>query len=310
MKKDNLPTFRRWGAKLLERRRAIIIVLLILGCHSAVSRYLEQYYAVILPCDQPCQDAVSCDPLEFTFKVTPTKVKLGQPNFLWYRAQLKNQSCRRLRSVYVKEFLDSENLAKSTIGLWVAVTGPDGREVERLPPPRPDGGISWDYGGTKGVDISTQGTIHPYEPNFAFIVQLLNSEKFGGDYFVGLEPGEIFSTVSPILHPHRIVAASFRTEDGGIGDGYRRVHVENPPKYPEPPNGFNLLDRYAFDRPGRYTIKAGFIGKLSAYPVFTRWEQSSHWLDLFFWGTYPSSLDSKDIDVNLVAPPVVIEVSR
>lgn len=309
MTQTGLPTFRRWGSHLLQWKRAIIIALLVV-VQRVGTNYLKEYYAVIEPCDQPCQDAISCDPLEFTFEVMPAKIVLGTPYYLWYRARLKNRSCRRLGSVYVKEFLDPENLRKSAMGLSVAVIGPDGREIDRLPPHRPDGGISWDYGTAKGVAISTEGTVYPYRPNYPLILQMLESKKFGGSYFVDLNPGETFETISPLLSPSRIVAWSFRTEDGGLGDGYRWVKVENPPKFSTPPEGFNLLDRYSFDRPGRYTIKAGFIDKIGVYPIFSRWEKSSHWLDLFFWGAYPSSLEFSEREIDLVAPPVTIEVSR
>jgi hypothetical protein len=310
MIRNKLPTFHKWGKKLLEYRRAIFIALLVLGGREVACIYLKQYYAVILPCDQPCQDAVSCDPLEFAFEVAPTKIKLGQPYYLWYRAKLKNRSCRRLEGIYVDGLVDSKELRKSNMGLWVAAAGPDGREVERLPIPGPDGGISWNYGNAKGIAISTEGVIYPYQPNFEFIGKLRASKKLDGD-FVDLEPGETFETITPVLRPYRIVATSFRTEDGGIGDGYRWVKVENPPKFPTPPEGFNFLDRYAFARPGRYTIKAGFVDKLHVYRVFSRWENRPRWIKWLFWDTYPAQKwESEERDVNMVAPPATVEVSR
>lgn len=310
MTNKNLPTFRKWGKKLFERRRAIVIALLIIGSHRVARNYLKEYYAVILPCDQPCQDAVSCDPLEFTFEASPTKIRLGEPYYLWYRAQIKNRSCRKVAVFSIDGFLNSKELRKIAGGLWVTVTGPDGQEIERLPIPGPDGGISWDYGNTKGVSISTKGTIYPYQPNYERIKILRDAGRLKEPGYVNLEPGETFETITSVLRPYRIVAWSFRTEDGGMGDGYRWVQVEKPPRFPEPPAGSNFLDRYEFKKPGRYTISAGFVDKIKLSPVFARWENSSQWLGLIFWGTYPPSLDSKYHDVNLVAPPVVIEVSR
>lgn len=310
MIRNELPTFRKWGKKLLVWRRAIIIALLMLGIHRVGTNYFKQYYAVIVPCDQPCQDAISCDPLEFTFEITPTKIKLGQPYYLWYRARIKNRTCRKLSPIAVDGFLDSKDLRKIASHLWVTVTGPDGREVERLPVPRPDGGISWDYGSTRGVDISTEGTIHPYQPNFEQIRRLRKSAKLKEPGYVALMPGEAFETITPTLRPYRIVATSFRTEDGGIADGYRWVQAANPPKFPTPPEGFNILDRYTFTRPGRYAINAGYRDTMAIYPIFARWENRFRWLDLFFWPTYPSNWDSTKRDVDLSAPPVVIEISR
>jgi hypothetical protein len=311
MKKENLPTFRKWGKKLFERRRVIVIALLIFGGHRIARNYLKEYYAVILPCDQPCQDAVSCDPLEFTFEVTPAKIKLGQPYSLWYRARIKNRSCRQLAGISARGFLDSKELGESPSNLWVTISGPDGRKIERLPVPGPDGGISWDYGSAKGVAISTKGTIYPYQPNYERIKNLFDSGRIKEPGYVNLEPGETFETITSVLRPYRIVAWSFRTEDGGMGDGYRRVQVENPPTFQTPHEGFNFLDRYVFAHPGRYTIRAGFAQKISVYPIFARWENRSHWLDFIFWDTYPEKKwDSQDREVNLLAPQVTIEAAR
>jgi hypothetical protein len=309
MTTNKLPTFRTWGKKLLEWKRAIVIALLILSIHRIAAHYLKQYYAAVLTCDQPCQDALSCDPLEFTFEIKPTNSKLGTPSYLWYHAALKNRSCRRLRSVYVKEFLDSSELRKSVMGLWVTVTGPNGREIERLPAPGPDGGIAWDYGSSRGVQTSTKGTIHPYHPDFARILQLLDSPMFGGSYFISLMPGETFGTIPPVLQPYRLVATSSRSEDGGIGDGTARAPVENPPKFQVPPNGFNLLDRYALKHPGRYTINAGFLGELAVYPDFPRWHTRAPWIDWIFPGITPVTWVSEKHQVNLISPPVYIEVT-
>ncbi|MBI2789409.1 MAG: hypothetical protein HYX59_12060 [Elusimicrobia bacterium] len=59
MTQTGLPTFRRWGKKLLEWKRAIVVASLLLGIHYAGTFYLKRYYAVIVPCDQPCQDGMS-----------------------------------------------------------------------------------------------------------------------------------------------------------------------------------------------------------------------------------------------------------
>jgi len=310
MKSDNLPTFKKWGAKMLAWKRAIIITLLIVGAHSVVRNYLKEYYAVILPCDQSCQDGINCAPLEFSFEVVPMTIKLSQPSMLWYRARIKNRSCRQIAPVSVDEFLRSTELLEIASNLWVTVKDSAGREIERLPLPFPDGGISWDYGSAKGADVSTTGTIYPYQPNFEAIKRLRDSGKLKGSGYVSLDPGEAFETITSVLRPYRILTTSSRTEDGGIMHGYRWMDVENPPKFPTPPEGFIFLDRYKFNRPGRYSITAGYRRKVSVYPVFKRWEDSSHWLDLISWGTYPSSLNSTEHEVNLVSPPVFIQVIR
>lgn len=310
MKSEQLPTLRKWGTTILARKRAIFIIFLILGAHCAIRAYLKDYYAVILPCDQPCQDGMNCDPLELNFEITPTQIKLSQPSMLWYRARITNRTCRRISPVSVDGFLESTELSENGSALWVAVKDSAGREIERLPIGRPDGGISWDYGINKGVDASTTGAIYPYQPNSEVITSLREAGRLKDSGFVRLNPGESFETVTPVLRPYRILATSSRTEDGGIADGYRRVLVENPPEFPQPPAGFMLLDRYKFTRPGRYFITAGFKARVNLYPVYKRWENSSHWPDLIFWGTYPSSLGSKALEVNLVSPPAVIEVVR
>ena len=309
MIKNELPTFRRWGKKLLEWRRAIIVALLILGVHRATAYCLERYYAVVLPCDQPCQDGADCDPFEFEFEIRPNKITLDQPSFIWYSARLKNRSCRRLKSIYVKGFLDSTDLTKSIMGLWVSVSGPDGREIERLRVPWPDGGIVWEHGGSQGKSISMEGTIYPYQPDYARMLKLRDEKKLDNDW-IDLEPGEKFETITPLLRPYRKVMKSVRTEDGGFADGFGWVPVENPPKFPNPPEGFNLLDRYKFARAGRYTIKAGFTGKVSGYRVYSRWDNRSRAINLIFSGIMPALWESEEREVDLTATPVALEVVR
>lgn len=309
MRLDKLPTFRSWSKKLFAQKRAIIVILLIVGTHSAISKYLKEYYAVILPCNHPCQDALTCDPLEFSFEISPSTLKTGEKNNLWYRARLKNKSCSYLKSLYVPGFIDSKDLSKVGHGIWVTVAGPDGKEIERRPIPFPDGGISWNYGDKSGVDISTKGTIYPYQPNFELVEKLTAAKKLN-DYFLNLAPGETFESISPIVRPYRKVAWSFTSEDGGIGDGYRLIPVENPPKFPDPPAGFNILDRYEFKRPGRYTVTGGFDATLRVYPRFERYEARGAWVDFFFKGIHPAIWDSAEREFHFRAPPVVLEVSR
>jgi len=310
MTKENLPTFHKWGLKVLEHKRAIIIALLVFGGFKVLNASLSRYFSVIEPCDQPCQDAMSCDQLELTLEIAPTEIELGEPYYLWYRARLKNRSCRRLEGVSVAGFIDSEKLSKAESNLWVSVIGPDGQEVKRHPIPESDGGIAWDYGSTKGVALSTEGTIYPYQPNVKGIEQLWQSRKMGKWSFVSLAPGETLETITPILRPHRIAATSIRSEDGGIGHGYRRLPVENPPKFPSPPEGFNYLDRYSFDRPGTYTIRAGFTDEIYVYPIYSRWDSISPWLQSIFRTAQPALWKSKAREVNLVASPAIIEVTR
>lgn len=310
MSKEKLPTFRRLGRTLLEHKRGIAIAFCIVIGYTILSMSLERYVSIIQPCDQPCQDAESCDPLDFTFEIAPAQIKIGRPSFIWYRARLKNRSCRRLEGITVTGFLDSQDLDKGTGSLRVTVTDPKGVEVERRPLPGPDGGISWDYGSSKGVSISTKGTIYPYQPDFKRIDALSSSQGIKGRAIIGLAPGDSFETFAPILRPYRIVATSIQEEDGGIGHGYRWVPVENPPSFPIPPEGFTLFDRYVFDRPGRYTIRATFVDEIYVYPIYSRWNTLPSWLKLFFRGAQPVSWISKMREVNLVAPPAVIEATR
>lgn len=310
MRPDKLPIFTKWGEKMLARKRTIIVVLLVLVAHAAIRGYLKDYYAVIQPCDQPCQDGISCDPLELSFEVIPNNLRESNLESLWYRATIKNRSCREITPISVEGLLDSTELQEIAGPFSITIRDASGRELERLPPPGSDGGIAWDFGSAKGVDISTQGTIHPYQPNFELIKQLRDSGKLSKLNYVSLNPGESFESITSLLRPYRIVATSARTEDGGFAHGYRWVRVENPPEFPMPPKGFIFLDRYKFPRPGRYTVTASYRGEVSLYPIFKRWEDRSRWLDLIFWGTYPSRLNSKRRNVKVLAPAVSIEVVR
>lgn len=310
MNQNELPTFRRWGEIILRWKRVSLLAVFVICVHIIGTHFLKRYYAVIEPCEQPCQDGITCSPLDFSFEISPAKIKLGQPVYLWYRARITNRSCRELAPISVNGFLDSTELRKSASSLWVTVTDPDGREIERLPLPQADGGIAWNYGVAVGVDFSSGGTIHPYQPNNERIRHLSESGVLKGSGYVTLSPGETFETVTPILRPYRIIATSVRDKDGGLGQGYRWDSVENPPAFPTPPEGFNLLDRFEFKKPGRYTIRAGFNGEIGIFPVFTRWENRHRWLDVLFWPTHPSGLDSKRRLVDLIAPSVVIEAVK
>lgn len=309
MTKQNLPTFRKWLMKLSDHRTAIIVVILLFGGLKILHESLDRYFAVIQSCDQPCQDAVSCEPLELEFSVSPTQIKLKQSDFVWYRARLKNRSCRLLESVSVDGFIDSDELSEVGRHLWVSVQGPDGREVKRLPVPGPDGGIAWNYSGFKGISVATGGAIHPYQPNLEVLERIRRSNRHGTMNIVALAPGEAFETVAPVLRPYRIVASSVRRSDGGLTDGYRQVPVQNPPKFPTPPEGFNILDRYLFSQPGRYTIRAGFVDEIRLYPVYARWEKLPSWLQGLLWRVRPLS-GGESRKVALSAQPQVIEVRR
>ncbi|MBI2789408.1 MAG: hypothetical protein HYX59_12055 [Elusimicrobia bacterium] len=155
--------------------------------------------------------------------------------------------------------------------------------------------------------------VYPYQPDDEKIARLYKSGKLSEWSFVQLSPGESFGTITSVLRPYRIVATSVRTDDGGVADGIARVPVENPPAFPAPPDGFIHLDRYKFDRPGRYSIRARYSDEITLHPVYTRWDNRARWLRFFFWPTHPTSLDVDDSQkrtVTLVAPPLFLEVEK
>lgn len=312
MTTTKLPTLYKWASELLAHRRAILIALLFFGAFMIIRKNLKRYFAVVLSCDQPCQDAVSCDPLELTFEVIPQKISVAQPQPLWYRAQLKNRSCRILRELYVKEFLDSTRLKQSTMGLWVTVTDQAGQEVERRPIPGPDGGIAWHYGASQGTNVSTQGIIYPYQPDYGLIEELRLSKKMGDTDFIALDPGESFASIPFRLRPYRILAASVKIGDG-IGDGTAKIAVKNPPDFPQPPEGYSLLDGYALKRLGHYRVTAGFEAEVRILPVYSRWASAPRWLRPFLRqiGLQPELYRKSDRrKVSIVAPSIPLEVIR
>lgn len=196
------------------------------------------------------------------------------------------------------------------MGLWVAVTGPDGQEFERLPPPGPDGGIAWNYGASAGVSISTRGTIYPYQPDFELINQLYRSKRVSEYDSVDLKPGESFASIPFQLRPYRIVATSVNSGES-ITDGTARVNVENPPAFPLPPEGFSLLDRYPLSRAGTYKIRAGYRADLRIHPVFARWERMPSLLAAILWklGVRPPAFEMPHKrEVRLVVSPITVTV--
>lgn len=305
-----VPTFRKWSKIVRAYGGYILAALCLIGGFAIVREKANGYVSIVPPCDQPCQDATSCDPLDFSFEVVPQRIKASQKNSLWYRARITNRSCRRLEGIYVKEFLDSKNLTPSVMGLWVAVSGQMNRPIDREDPPGPDGGIAWNYAGNQGVNVSTQGTIYPYQPNFELIDQLYRSKRIDEFSFANLRPGDSFASVPFRLRPYRIVATSVNS-DAGITDGTARVNVNDPPSFPLPPEGFSLLDRYSFKQPGTYEIKAGYRANLRILPIFQHWERAPSWLKPILWklGVKPPHIGKpNEREVNLVAPPITITV--
>lgn len=310
--KKRLPTILYWGDNLLKRKRGITIAFALFCGIMIIRESMMRYYDVIPPCDQPCQDAVNCDPLQFSFEVRQSRIKSRQPQDLWFRAEIKNRSCRRLESIYVKEFLNPTDLNKSTAGLWVSVTGPDGKELPRRPVPAPGGGMPWDNGSARRAQTSTQGTIYPYQPDMDIVKKIRLSKKMEDLDFIALDPGESFVTVPFRLQPYRKSVVSIKTGDA-VGDGIAKVPVKDPPPFPQPPDGFSLLDRYVFPNPGLYQVTSGFIGRLQLYSIYGRWEQTPGWLRSIFWeiGIHPKDeWQHQKREVSLVAPPVTIEAVK
>lgn len=274
MTKTKLPTFRKWAARLAERRRALFAAVLVAASISIAHESLRRYFAAPLACDQPCKNGVDCEPLSLNVEIKPKRVKAGAPHSLWYRVELKNRSCRRLGVLNAQAFVDSKTLFWKSGGLWVTVTGPDGRELKQLPLPRPDGGARWDFGSAQGQKIFPGGVIHPYRKDDAAYQQALRSGKLDGNWFLELDPGEAFATIPSKLHPYRIVATS-SSRGGGFGHGFAWVDVDDAPPFPSPPQGFQIFDRYAFNRPGRYSIKFGYDAEPAFETVNPHWEALS-----------------------------------
>lgn len=274
MTKTKLPTFKKWAAKLAERRRALFAAVLVAASISIAHESVRRYFAAPLACDQPCKDGTDCEPLGLSVEIKPKRIKAGAPHSLWYRAELKNRSCRRLGVLNAQAFVDSKTLFWKSGGLWLTVTGPDGRELQQLPLPPPDGGARWDFGSAQGQKIFSGGAIHPYRKDDAAYQQALRSGKLDGNWFLALDPGETFATIPSKLRPYRIVATS-SSRGGGFAHGFAWVDVDDAPPFPAPPQGFQVFDRYAFTRPGRYSIKFGYDAEPAFETVNPHWEALS-----------------------------------
>lgn len=258
----------------MERRRALLAALFAAACLAVAYESFKRYLAAPLSCDQPCPDGVNCEPISLTVEVKPTRIKARAAHALWYRAELKNRSCRRLGSLPANAFVDSKDLFWKTSGLWVSVTGPDGREHKQSPLPQADGGARWDFGSAKGQKIFTGGTIHPYRADEAVYQEALRSRRLNENFFLRLDPGETFATIPSKLHPYRIVAVS-STRGEGFSHGFAWTDADDAPTFPAPPEGFQAFDRYSFSRPGRYSIRFGYVAEPSFEIVRPHWEALS-----------------------------------
>ncbi len=310
MPKTKLPTFRKWAAKLVERRRALFAALFVTVCFAIAHESLRRYFAAPLDCDQPCREGVDCEPLSLSVEVKPAKIKAGAPHALWYRAELRNRTCQRLGGLNAGAFIDSKELLGKTSGLWITVTGPDGRELKRLPRPQADGGARWDFGSAQGQKTFPGGTIHPYREDEAVYQKALRSGKLSDNWFLHLDPGEAFATIPSKLRPYRIVATS-SSRGGGFSHGYAWVDADAAPSFPVPPVGFQAFDRYLFKHPGRYSVRFGYVAEPSFMTVNPHWEVLSKsiqkWLSKI--GLSPDyGLRFSKTEIRLETAPQVIEV--
>jgi len=312
MNKTKLPTFRKWAARLAERKRGLLCLVGIAASLALAHEALRRYFATPLECNQPCRDGLNCEPLSLSVEVKPKRIKVGVPHSLWYRVELKNRSCQRVSVLDAGAFIDSQKLLLKTSGLWVSVTGPDGRELERLPYPRADGGMAWDYGTTKGRKTFGEGTIHPYRMDEYFYQRARRAGRLSDDWYTALDPGESFVTIPSKLGPYRIVATS-STKYGAISHGSAWVDTDDAPSFPSPPADFQSFDRYSFNRPGKYVLRVGFVAKPSFETGHPYWEALSksaqRWFEMFrLRPKYGIRLNATKVSIE--TPPHVIEVVR
>ncbi|UPT74256.1 MAG: hypothetical protein M0D55_00335 [Elusimicrobiota bacterium] len=271
---------------------------------------LGKYAAYVPSCDMPCPDPLACAPLALSLKVSPEKLKKGE--VLWHRIEIQNQSCRILGAVQGGGFVESTDLARRDLGLWLSIVGPDGKELKRLPRHPADGGAAWNLGGEKGRVQFQSGTIHPYRFNRASYKTLLASKILDDNWFLTLKPGHSFSTIPSEVRPYRIVTA-VSDLDGGSAHGYGYADVENPPFFPLPPEGFRETDRFDLSKPGRYSIRAGFNGRPSFKRLYPHWEAFPVGIKKLLHATRlapDSQWVINELKVSIETPPVEIEVVK
>lgn len=297
---------------MLRKRRAFFVVLCFIGLFAGIRACLKRYFAGVVSCESPCSDAVTCDPLRLKFELVPKTVSMKHPQQLWYRAELVNQSCRRLEGLNIEGFLDSKVLDNPNSGLSVSIVDKHGDSIKRQPFPRPDGGIAWNYGNTHGVSISKKGTIYPYRADSDALNRLRVSKSMGELPYTSLRPGESISNVPFRLRPYRIVALSASDGDG-MTDGVAHEDATDSPAFPPPPEGFALLDRFTFDRQGQYMVKARYSAKVRIYSVYSRWERVSTWITPFLVliGVRPENRwQAQEREITVTAPPIMLEILR
>jgi hypothetical protein len=271
---------------------------------------LAKYAAYVPSCDMPCSDPLKCEPLALSLKVSPGKLKKGE--VLWHRIEIRNQSCMILGTLQGNGFVESADLTRRNLGLWLSIVGPDGNELKRLPRHPADGGAAWNLGGKKGRAQFDSGAIHPYRFNWDAYKSFLASNILDNNWFLTLKPGQSFSTIPSEVRPYRIVTA-VSDIDGGAAHGYGYADVENPPSFPLPPEGFRETDRFDLSRPGRYSIRAGFNGRPSFKKNFPHWESIPQPLArlLSILGLAPDARWVIDeLKISIESEPVEFEVVR
>lgn len=252
-----------------HRNRILIAIAAAVFCGAIMVALLSSYAAYSPACNQPCSDPRKCTPLALSLKVSPERLKRGE--ILWHRIEIRNQSCMILGTIQGNGFVETNDLQRRDLGLWISITGPDGKELKRQPPYSADGGARWNLGGERGKAQFDTGTIHPYRFNRAEYEKFLASKTLDDNWFLDLNPGQSFSTIPSEVHPYRIVT-TISDHEGGVVHGYGYADVENPPSYPLPPVGFRELDLFDLTKPGHYSIKAGFNGRPSYRKYFPHWD--------------------------------------
>jgi len=205
-------------------------------------------------CDMPCQADPfkgldpSCRPIAVTLEVKTVPDPKGRTT-VWYRATVRNQSCRRLwfAGLFLTMNTASEFGYPSEEYTHVAVTTEDGKPAPFYAPP-------------DQMDIKTGvGGVQPYRSVNDRLRQYLSS---GEDYNFDLAPGAEVQTNYEELAPYRMMMFDTFSKNGDIGTTFKPIPlgIRHPEKiYAVPPEGFRRLVGYDLRRPGRYKARFEFI---------------------------------------------------
>jgi len=212
------------------------------------------------PCTLPCEElgkepvpgrdklfAPACDPIKLTLELEKPEAKIKDRYSLWHRVTIKNDCCRKIET-QLPFFLGVPWAGDLYFRVW----GPDGKEIA------PD---AW---------YPYVGSVIPYQVDYMRNKEFFDGQE--GDYYT-MSPAEEITANPAVLKPYLMVDTdsiedlmkkhpepeyragfekSLRERERIIAKKMKELDPRDPPE------GYRPLERFVFEKPGRFRIQAVF----------------------------------------------------